>query len=118
MLIEWWTMLNLTSDERTWLDAYLDVLAENFPGLVEEVKVFGSKARGDSRPGSDLDLLVIIARGDWQIKHEVRLPGYRLATGTETVPSIKVYTRGEWEDRRAHRSVFLEAVERDAVKVV
>ncbi|WP_456452370.1 nucleotidyltransferase family protein [Thermococcus sp.] len=43
---------------------------EAFGGRVEEVVIFGSRARGDWREESDLDVLVVLDRvkpGDWDI---------------------------------------------------
>ena len=57
-------MLNLASQEQAWLDSYRQALAESFPTLVEQIIIYGSKARGDAGPESDIDVLVILRRGD------------------------------------------------------
>lgn len=108
-------MLTLTSAERSWLQAYQTHLKTEFPGCVEEISIFGSKARGDMRADSDLDVLVVIREGDWHVKEALARPGYDLAIGTDVVPSLHVYTITEWEQLRAHASVFREVVERDRV---
>lgn len=50
----------LTRKERIALKAYKDYLLEKLPDQIERVVLFGSKARGDSRHGSDVDLLVVV----------------------------------------------------------
>jgi predicted nucleotidyltransferase len=109
--------MNLTRDEQAWLDSYRQALADQFPGLVEEVLVFGSKARGEAGPDSDLDVLVIIREGDSKRKREVRRVGHMLAVISEAVPSIMVYTRQEWTRRERGGSAFYQAVMRDRVRV-
>ena len=109
--------MKLTADERSWLDAYQRRLAEQFPGLVLNFLVFGSKARGDDRPNSDLDVLVVIREGDWRLKDAVARPSYDLAIGTDTVPSIQIYTEKEWQQLRQRQSVFRDAVLRDGVAI-
>ncbi|MFQ5792036.1 MAG: nucleotidyltransferase domain-containing protein, partial [Acidobacteriota bacterium] len=52
--------MKLTLEEQAWLDAYRQALAEQFPDLVEEIVIFGSKARGEAGPDSDLDVLLIV----------------------------------------------------------
>ena len=110
-------MLKLTSDEQAWLDAYRQALAQQFPGLVEHIIIFGSKARGTATPDSDLDLLVVIREGDWRLKDAVAQPGDRLAIGTDVVPSIIVLTREEWEMHRKRQAPLWRTVTRDGVVV-
>ncbi|MCX7838560.1 MAG: nucleotidyltransferase domain-containing protein, partial [Anaerolineae bacterium] len=50
----------LTRQERRALKAYQDYLLNKFPDHIERIVLFGSKARGDSTPASDLDVLVIV----------------------------------------------------------
>lgn len=108
---------NLTVEEQSWLDSYRRVLEEKLPGLVEEIRIFGSKARGEADPDSDLDLLVILREGDSAMKREVRHIGHRLAVMSNAAPSIVVYTRNEWLAREQSGSPFYRAVLRDGVPV-
>jgi predicted nucleotidyltransferase len=110
-------MLKLTLDEQAWLDAYRQALAEQFQGLVEEIAIFGSKARGDAGPDSDLDVLVILRKGDRNTKRAVRRTGHQLAVLSDAVPSIMVYTREEWSSRQRSGSLFYQAIMRDGVRV-
>jgi len=57
-------MLNLASQEQAWLDSYRQALADSFPNLIEQIVIYGSKARGDAGPESDIDVLVILRSGD------------------------------------------------------
>lgn len=111
-------MLTLTAEEQAWLDAYCHALHAQFPGLIHDMIIFGSKARGTARPDSDLDIVLVLREGDWHLKNAVTLPGYDLAIGTNVVPSLQVYTAAEWRQLRVRQSVFQEVVERDGVSVV
>lgn len=109
--------MNLTRDEQEWLDAYRKALGEQFSGLVEEILIFGSKARGTARPDSDLDVLVVIREGDRRLKDAVRRPGYMLSIGTDAVPSMIVLTREEWSLLQKLEAPFWQTVTRDGVVV-
>ena len=110
-------MLNLASQEQAWLDSYRQALANSFPDLVEQIIIYGSKARGDAGPESDIDVLVILRSGDRISKAKVREIGHLLAVTSEAVPSILVYTLEEWSARKAGGSPFYQAVTRDGVRV-
>ena len=103
-------MLNLATQEQAWLDSYRQALADSFPDLVEQIIVYGSKARGEAGPESDIDVLVILRRGEKVTKAKVREIGHRLAVTSEAVPSIMVYTLEEWSARREGGSPFRDCV--------
>ena len=110
-------MLTLIPEEQDWLDSYRRELASRFGDLVEELIVFGSKARGDATPDSDLDILVVIREGDWPVKDAVTEPGYTSSIGTAVVPSFMVLTRQEWDQHARERAPFWRTVTRDGVAV-
>ncbi len=109
--------MKLTLAEQTWLDDYRQALSKQFPELVEEMVVFGSKARGEAGPESDLDVLVIVREGDRGLKRAIRHLAHELAAVSDAVPSIMVYTREEWIRRERNASPFYQAVTRDGVRV-
>lgn len=99
-------MLQLTPDEQTWLEAYRKALNEQYPGTVIRMVIYGSKARGEAHPDSDIDVLLIVKNDAGRLKRPLRRIGYELAATSDAVPSILAYTQGEWEDRKesAHLS--------------
>ncbi|HXE72281.1 MAG TPA: nucleotidyltransferase domain-containing protein [Candidatus Nitrosotenuis sp.] len=44
---------------------------EFFPEEVREVRIFGSRARGDHHPGSDLDLFVLVKSGSRELRYRL-----------------------------------------------
>lgn len=59
----------LTSEKlQSILDEYKDLLLAELPGQIERIILFGSYARGDARPESDVDVMVIV---NWP---QTRLP--------------------------------------------
>ena len=110
--------MRLTADEQAWLDAYCQTLKEQYPGIVNRMVIYGSKARGDDHPDSDLDVLLIVKNDAGHLKRQLRRIGYELAATSEAVPSILAYTQDEWESRRESGAPFQQAVERDAVAVL
>ncbi len=111
-------MLQLTSEEQAWLDAYRKALDKKHPGVVHEMLIYGSKARGQAHAESDVDVILIVKNDAGTRKRELRRIGYLLAAKTEVLPSILAYTQEEWESRKRSGSSFRKAVERDAVRLV
>lgn len=110
--------MKLTKEEQRWLDDYRKALSAQFTGLIEQMIIYGSKARGDSNPDSDIDILIIIPDSASDIRMEMRRLGYRLAAVSEAVPSILVYTNSEWNMRKQIRLPLVEAVERDGMAIL
>ena len=110
--------MRLSADEQAWLDTYRQALKEQYPGIVERMVIYGSKARGDDHPDSDLDMLLIVKNDAGHLKRLLRRIGYELAATSDAVPSILAYTQDEWESRRESGAPFQQAVERDAVSIL
>lgn len=65
----------------------------------ERVYLFGSHARGDEGPDSDLDLLVIVPDDAAPERRRSRL-AYEALRGTGVAADVVVWTRGYFERRR------------------
>ena len=111
-------MLKLSADERIWLDDYRRALTERHAGVVVRMVIYGSKARGDAHPDSDLDVLIIVRNDSGALKRTLRDIGYDLAATSWAAPSIFAYTQDEWQHRNERGFPFQRAVERDAVAVL
>jgi len=73
------------------VEAHARALAACFPEI-EEIRVFGSLAKGTAVPGSDVDLLIIVSASDRPFLDRIRgyLPG-AFPCGVDVFP----YTRAE-----------------------
>ena len=111
-------MLMLHPEEQTWLDEYRKVLSEQHSGTVLRMVIYGSKARGDAREDSDLDVLLVVRDGADHLKLPLREIGYELASVSWAVPSILAYTQEEWEDRKRRGFSFQQTVEHEGVSVL
>lgn len=110
--------MRLSKSDKKWLNEYREALAAEHAGAVEEMLIYGSKARGDAGPDSDLDVLLIVKNRAKAKKRALRWTGYLLAAATDVVPSIMAYTRAEWDKLADSGSSFRRNVERDEVRVL
>jgi predicted nucleotidyltransferase len=110
--------MRLTRADKRWLKEYRCQLAERFPGMIAQMLIYGSKARSEAGPDSDLDVLLIVRDRAATRKRDMRDVGYSLDPYGEVAPSIMAYTEREWENRRRSGSPFRKSVERDKVRVL
>uniref|UniRef100_UPI0007031185 nucleotidyltransferase domain-containing protein n=1 Tax=Candidatus Symbiothrix dinenymphae TaxID=467085 RepID=UPI0007031185 len=79
---------------------------------------FGSQARGDERPESDWDLLVLLDKPKREVK-DYDIYGYPftdLGWNYGVYLSTKIYTTAEWENGKAFP--FYKNVEHDGIEIV
>ena len=82
-----------------------------------QVLVYGSFARGEQGPESDIDLLVLLPEGERVSYDEgmrIRSPLYMLEWSTGRNITPHVYTRKEWLERQKGTAFFYN-VQREAV---
>ena len=61
--------------------------------------LYGSFARGDHRPDSDMDILILIDREktDWKEDKKITYPLYDIELETSQVISALIITKQDWE---------------------
>ena len=81
--------------------------------------LFGSQARGEARPDSDIDLLILLNKNHVtpKEKDEISSPIYDLEFQSGIIISPIIMTEKAWEEAK-HRTIFYYNVMEDAVPLV
>ena len=108
---------HLTPKERKAIQRAVQKLAAEFPEQVRFVALFGSKARGDFGPESDIDLLIISERGDWQTRDEIRDPVFDVNLETSLHISPRVIDWEQFQKLPVNRPGFFGNLRRDALEL-
>ena len=106
----------LEPNERRWLESYLERLKKAPGGLLERVVVYGSKARGDAGPTSDVDVLVLVGGAPDAVRN-----AWRLACGDDDPDGVDhnvvVRTEGDWRRDLEKELPFPRNVEAEGVQL-
>ena len=82
--------------------------------LVPDAKIvlFGSEARGDARPDSDIDLLILISSDPVPVNTEKEIIGFLsdLSVQTGVIISSIILPRNKWENRVIKSPFYLNVM--------
>ncbi len=101
--------------EKTILEQFKTRLRERLQ--VYKIILFGSRARGDADPQSDLDVVVLDDGIDASAREYVSDCAWEAGFGHGIVVVPVVFTRTEWESGPELQSLFVRAVETEGVPV-
>ena len=79
------------------------------------IKLFGSRAKGKYRKGSDIDLLIIITERTPWVEDFIIDARLELLNKYGVYPEIVTYSRKEYEKYKRMQSPFIINLERDGV---
>ena len=85
-----------------------------FTKLVD-FRVFGSRARGDADPYSDMDVFIEVERLDRELKDRILDAAWEVGFENFMVIVPLVFTRSELENTALRSSPIVEAITRDGV---
>jgi len=108
--------LPLTPDEREALYSLIISLRQRYGDDLQRVVLFGSKARGDSDPESDLDVLVVLkGNADWGRRCEITDLTTHLLLKTGINISALVRDQATYQWWTAHHAPIYNSIQRDGV---
>lgn len=92
----------LTTKERQAIRTFLDRLRKRFPGEILRATLFGSKARGDSSPWSDIDVLLIVREESWPLRGEISTVAADVSLEYDILIGPRVIGQERWERMKQH----------------
>jgi predicted nucleotidyltransferase len=82
-----------------------------------ELRLFGSKARGDSGPESDVDVLIILSEYDWRIRHKVHRLCFEIGLEHDVVLCPILYSQHEFASDVTRTTPFYQNVQREGIRL-
>lgn len=92
-----------------------EVLTERFKLL--DFRVFGSKARGDALPDSDIDVMMEIDEYTPEIESAIDDLVYEINLSYDCFISVIIFSKKEIEEGPMSESQIYKAIEREGIRV-
>ncbi len=105
----------LTQREFQALRKYVAILRRTFPARIRQIMLFGSKARGDSEPYSDIDVLILVAKEDRDMRRRMIDIASDVSLEYDVLVSPRVIGEERWKKMRGF--VMYQNVLRDAIQL-
>ena len=96
----------LAPNELQAVQQFVSQLFERYPDRIRQTTLFGSKARGDSRAWSDIDVLVIVDEQDWRFQHAISNVGSDVSLEYDVLIGPRVIGEDRWERMEQQESAL------------
>jgi len=109
---------SIAEKETAALQAYVSSLQEHFGPRLVDVLLFGSQARGEARPGSDIDVVVTLDHPDPQDLSFARGLAFDIWLSHQVFLSVRAMSREGWQHLAAMQSLFYRNVIHDGISLI
>jgi predicted nucleotidyltransferase len=84
---------------------------------VQDLRLFGSKARGTAHRESDLDLFIVVPQLDWDTEKAIYTLCFGLSLKYDVFLAPTLYSRAELADPRLQATPFYRTIQAEGVPV-
>jgi len=109
---------HLTDEERETLAEFLRALREQFDGRVQAVVLFGSRARGEAEPESDMDVVVVLREVDLAASKGVRHLAVEVWLRHGIYVSTRAWSQAHWRRLEELQTLLYQNIRRDGIDLL
>lgn len=107
--------VTLSSNENSAVREFLSRVREAYGEKVIRAALFGSKARRDSSPYSDIDILLIVAEDDWKFQKSIIEIGADISLEYDVLLDIRVMSASRWQYLAEIQAGIYQNIMREAI---
>jgi predicted nucleotidyltransferase len=96
-------LAHLEAKEQQAIRALVHQLRERLGSELLDIVLFGSKARGDSDPWSDIDILITVRQESWPLRREISALAAGISLEYGVLIGPRVIGQERWERMRQDR---------------
>ena len=106
---------HLNKTEREIVNSFVKELKEKLGDEIVDIRLFGSKARGDFNEESDIDIFVLVKKKTPTTREKVSSLAADLIFEHDIPLSVVLYDLYEYHKNKELGSFFFESVEREGI---
>ena len=107
----------LSKRDRAAIVNLVEDLNKHFGEEFVQIKLFGSKIRGEETPESDIDVLIIVREETWELKHALLKRGARLSMENDVLFNLHIIGLERWEWMKKIRFPLYRSIVEDEVEI-
>lgn len=107
--------LRLSPKEKEAVKDFLAKVRLTHGGNIRRVALFGSKARGDSKAFSDIDILLIVTDDDWKFQKAISKISSGISLEYDVLLDVRIISAARWQYLTDIQSGLYQNISRDAV---
>ncbi|MBC8508719.1 MAG: nucleotidyltransferase domain-containing protein [Anaerolineales bacterium] len=108
-------LARLSEIEQVAVKTYVQDIRKQYPDQILAVALFGSKARGDDDPESDIDLLVITNSESYDFRSALWRIASEISLNNNVLISAHIFSQERWERLRKIGLPFSRAILADRI---
>jgi predicted nucleotidyltransferase len=105
----------ITKNENDALQAFIQRLLTELGEQAQQVILFGSKARGDSAPDSDIDVLILADDENRQVRETISKISSQIGLDYDICLAVLLIANNHWRQMSIERFSLCRNVERDGI---
>ncbi len=115
MVIQSPIAVNLSPAENQALVEFLAAIQAAHGEKILRAALFGSKARGDSTPDSDIDLLLVVTDDQWKFQQALIEIGAESGLKYEVLLDLRIISAARWQYMADIQAGLYQNIVRDAI---
>lgn len=109
---------HLAPNELKAIKRLKSLLGKKYGQRIKEIKIFGSKARGDYETDSDIDVFIVFNEDiDWCFEREVSDLVYNIDLEYDVLFNLIIYSKRRLGEKRIESLPFIRNVKREGIRI-
>jgi predicted nucleotidyltransferase len=101
---------HLSSTEEQALTSFVRQVLDELESEITDLRIFGSKARGDAGPESDLDVLVLVRDPAYALKHRILWIAADISLEYGVLLSPRIIPPAAWNEMAGADTLFFRTI--------